>query len=284
MTSSHYIQERQQAWAIRRGIGLQGSAGERGEPNYTKVLGDNIFGGAFLPAVETAFKDGAGGELRGTIPTMSALHSSAALAVNLFQHWVARQDATTPAGLLGVPSRSIDAFGFEGKFPVSDISDGTFPVAPHLDFAFRYADGGRVGVECKLHEPYGRLDHKALRGSYLELADAWADIPAWRALAEKLAGAHVAYRRLGASQLVKHVLGLRHGVAAQKVRLVYLYLDAPGVEAAEHRQELASFEEAVKGDPIGFQPLTVQEFIVRAVHKLRAEHTAYVDYLAERYL
>ena len=121
MTSSHYVQHRQQAWALRRGIGLQGSAGERGELNYTKALGDNFFGGALLPAVEKAFKDGAGGELRGAIPTMSALHSSAALAVNLFQHWVARQDAETPAGLLDVPSRDIDACQFEDRFPVSDL-------------------------------------------------------------------------------------------------------------------------------------------------------------------
>src|SRR4029453_9119198 len=103
------------------------------------------------------------------------------------------------------------------------------------------------------------------------------DIPAWRTMAENLAGSHQPYRRLGAAQLVKHILGLKHRAVMHKVHLVYLYLDAPGAEAAEHRDELIAFQTAVQGDPIRFQPLTVQEFILRAVRQVRCEHQTYVD-------
>jgi hypothetical protein len=67
-------------------------------------------------------------------------------------------------------------------------------------------------------------------------------------------------------------------------RLVYLYLDAPGDEAAEHRGEIRRFEDSVGRDGIQFVPLSVKEFVLRAVSRLRADHPDYVDYLAERYL
>ena len=92
------------------------------------------------------------------------------------------------------------------------------------------------------------------------------------------------FNRLGASQLLKHILGLKFQTHTEKVRLVYLYCDAIGDEAAEHRHEIRRFQEAIAGDPIRFVPMSVQEFILRAVRQVRADHAAYVDYLAERYL
>jgi hypothetical protein len=91
MNSGEFIQRKLQAWARRKNIALQGSAGNRGERNYTPTIEDNVFGGELLPETEAAFEAGAGGELRHDIPSMQALHSSAALAVNLFQHWAANR-------------------------------------------------------------------------------------------------------------------------------------------------------------------------------------------------
>lgn len=285
MTSGQFLQRKFQAWALRKGIPLQGSAGDRGEPNYTWSPEENIFGGQFHPSVREAFAESAGGELLGAIPTMSALHSSAALAVNLFQHWVAGGQSETVAALLAVPSRGIESVRFEDRFPVCGDSERRgFPKPPHLDLALRYSDGSRVGVECKLFEPYGRLDHQPLRPAYVDLDNAWRDIPACRTLAVELAAGHDGYRRLGASQLVKHILGLRFGAPTGEVRLIYLYCDAIGDEAAEHRQEIRRFEAAIAGDPVRFVPMTVQAFILRAVRMVREHHSEYVDYLAERYL
>lgn len=42
MRSSQYIQRKLQAWAERKGIRLQKSAGYRGEPNYAVSVEQNI--------------------------------------------------------------------------------------------------------------------------------------------------------------------------------------------------------------------------------------------------
>lgn len=285
LTSSQFVQQKLQAWALRHGIALQGSAGDRGALNYVCRVDDSVFGGRLHPDVQAAFDEGAGGELKGEVPSFWALHSSAALAVNLFQYWVERADPESAARLLAVPTRDIESARFEDQFPVcEDAETRGFLRPPHLDFALRYQTGERVGVECKLHEPYGRLEAKALASKYLDLPGVWDDIPAWRALAEQLASPRQDEARLGASQLVKHVLGLKYGTSAARVRLVYLYFDAPGDEAAAHRAELEALAQRVESDPVRLQVLSVQEFIGRAVRTLRADHQAYVDYLSDRYL
>jgi len=186
MTSGKFIKWKLQAWAVWKLIRLQGSKGERGESNYTLSVVHNIFKDAPLSdSVRDAFKVGVGGELNGKIPTMFALHSSAALAVNLFQYWVLNGDLTSLARLLKVPSRGIATAKFEDKFSVcADPQSHGFPKPSYFDFVFRYSDGRCVGVECKLFESYGWLDHKPLRQAYLALSDAWRDIPACRALVE----------------------------------------------------------------------------------------------------
>ena len=84
--------------------------------------------------------------------------------------------------------------------------------------------------------------------------------------------------------MLKHILGLKFQIPVEKVRLIYLYCDAIGDEAAEHRHEIQLFQSAIAEDPVRFMPMSVQEFILRAVRSMRTDHTAYVDYVAERYL
>ena len=285
MKSADFIQRKFQAWAQRKNIALQGSAGDRGEPNYTLSLQANLFGGKLHPQVRTAFEAGRGGELRGKICSMQALHSSAAMTVNLFQHWVVSQQFQTLAEILDVPSKGIESVEFERKYPVCDNGE-TFGLKdpPHLDLGIDYNNGERVGVECKLSEPYGRLDHPLLRTSYLDLVDAWNEIPACRALAKELVTGDADFKRLDAAQLLRHILGMKFGKTTKKVRLIYLYFDTIGEDAAEHRAEIRRFQGLLARDPIRFVPMTVQELILRAVGNCRIEHPAYVDYIAERYL
>ena len=285
MKSADFIQRKLQAWAHRKNITLQGSEGERGQPNYTLSLGKNLFGGELHIQARAAFDAGAGGEIRGAIPSMSALHSSSAMAVNLFQYWLENQQFPILAEILNVPSTGIESISFERKYPVcADWTAHGFREPPHLDLGIDYVDTRRVGVECKLFEPYGRLEHAALRSAYLELPDAWSDIPACRALAEELADGDAGFRRLGPVQLLRHILGLKFGTTIDKVRLVYLYFDAMGDEAEEHRAEVRRFQQRIASDPVRFVPMTVQEFIVRAVSRCRPQHSEYVDYLTDRYL
>lgn len=284
MTSGAFVQGKLRAWATRKGIHLQGSAGDRGAKNYTLTVGDNLFGGSLMPVVRKAFECGAGGELRGDIPTMSALHSSAAMTVNLFQYWASGADFGGLNECLELSDRPVASAVFESRFPVCpSAAERGFMTDPHLDFALRYCGGGRVGVECKLFEPYGRLSAKRLSERYLTL-DSWAEIPHWRRLAERLCDNGDGYRRLDAAQLVKHALGLKAGAERGSWRLVYLYLDAPGEEAAEHTTEIRRFQEAIASDGRVFSAVSVQEFVLRMVSRIRQDHPEYVDYLAERYV
>ena len=75
-----------------------------------------------------------------------------------------------------------------------------------------------------------------------------------------------------------------YGAEATKVRLLYLYYDAIGDEAAAHREEIRQFQRHIEADLVRFVPISVQEFILRAVARVRGTHAAYVDYLADRYL
>jgi len=107
MKSSEFIQNKFQAWALRKNLELQGSEGERGQPNYTKTLEENLYNGELSTQARADFEMGAGGELLGKIPSMSALHSSSAMTVNLFQYWLKSHEYTTLAKLLNIPSEGI---------------------------------------------------------------------------------------------------------------------------------------------------------------------------------
>jgi hypothetical protein len=137
-----------------------------------------------------------------------------------------------------------------------------------------------------MFEPYWSGDEQKLllRPPYLALTEEWRDIPACRALAEELATGPAGYHRLATGQLLKHILGLKFFGSAGNIRLLYLYYDAIGDEAAEHRDEIERFRARIAGDPVQFVSMAVQEFITRSVRLVRGSHRDYIDYLSERYL
>jgi hypothetical protein len=287
MRSGEYIQRKFQTWAQRHNIELQGSEGERGEPNYTLTLVDNLY----KPLSDEArreFEQGAGGELKGDIPSMQALHSSAAMAVNLFHYWKQKELFSEAAKILRIPSSGIKSISFERKYPViANHKLHGFTEPPHLDVGVDYenaTDIDRVGIECKLFEPYGRLEHQGLAEKYLDLAEAWGDIPRCRELAEELAEGSAGFNRLGPTQLMRHILGLKYGLTKKRFRLIYLYLDAPGDEAAEHRAEVERFQSIMRADGIWFVPIPVQRLVFRAIQLQRDGHREFIDYLSERYI
>ena len=103
MNAIEYIQTKQQIWAQRKGICLVGSKGERGEKNYTTTLNDNLYR-PLTPVVKQAFLKGDGKELKPDgekLPKMQAIHSSSALAVNVFQYWMMK-DISTIASACGL--------------------------------------------------------------------------------------------------------------------------------------------------------------------------------------
>ncbi|MBX3427370.1 MAG: hypothetical protein KF688_16950 [Pirellulales bacterium] len=284
MNTSELIQAKFQAWARRQDMPLQ-AKDKRGAKNYTLSVEANLFGGQLDDDVRNAFNAGAGGELRGEICSLQALHSSAAMAVNVFQYWLCHQEQSLLAKILSIPSTGIREISFEKQLPVcSDPKAQGFKKPPHVDVCVEYTRGGRVGIECKLHEPFGRENQSLLSDRYLQLSDAWKEVPRWRDLASKLSKSNLEFKRLGPAQLVKHVLGLMFDQRAQDVRLLYFYYDAPGFDNSEHLIEIRRFSDIIVDDPIRCQPISVQEFIAKAFRVLDEKRSNYLRYLSDRYL
>ncbi len=284
MDAAAYIFERQVLWARRRAIPLQGSEGERGQQAYTPALEDNLFE-PLSPDARREYEQGDGRELR---RNMRAVHSSSALACNVFAYWKRIGQITIPAVACGLSGAGVASLRFEAKLPVSDPADrGRFPRDPNIDVLVEYAAAiplRATGIECKFGEPYSSRGHDGLRPAYLQDVPFWESLPRCRGLAEQISPDDNRFHHLHAAQLLKHVLGLRHAFGPAGFRLLYLWYDVPCPEGAAHRDELRQFSELVRGDGVDFQSLTYQELLLRLVRDQRGGHTAYVDYLAERYL
>ena len=287
MTPYDYIKQRQVLWALRYKKRLGGQfrhdpdtkKAERGEKLFTFDLVDNLFEPLSQEAVHE-FENGDGGELNGR---MNAVHSSSAVAVNVFHYWRSRRLWDPVAKALNVPSREIKGMRFEAKFSIHD----EFQRSPNLDVVIDCAPRNvlrATAIECKFDEPYGGRKKKGLNPVYLEHDEFWTDLPNLRELADQLPPENTRFGFLDAPQLVKHVLGLKRAYGKRGFRLVYLWYNVPGTEAVRHAAEVAEFSEFLGRDEIAFQTLTYQEVILNLTRSQREKHTAFIDYLVERYL
>jgi len=210
-------------------------------------------------AAATAFRGGSGGELsdgQSRPAKIRALHSSAALAANVFDFWSGRGREPLDRAL-AVPSAS-RALIFEAQFPT-----GLGGVPPNLDIALELSSGHVVAIESKFTEWMARRPASAApfaaayfpRGSSL-----WAKLglTTCHELAVSLRAGAVRYQYLDAAQLLKHVAGLATQRPA-KWSLRYLYYDLPGRVGDAHRSELADFEHRL-GSSLPFQALSYQQF------------------------
>jgi len=96
MKAYEYFLSRQIQWATNQGIALIGSKGERGSCTYTPTLEQNLFK-PLVPDVRKYFEDADSGGLRGIPSKMQAVHSSSAIAVNIFQYGVNQPYITASA-------------------------------------------------------------------------------------------------------------------------------------------------------------------------------------------
>jgi hypothetical protein len=286
MNGYEYILAKQTAWAAQSGIPLVGSKVERGRPAYTCSLDENLFR-PLLRSVRESFAAGDGGELGSSnFPgKMQAVHSSSALGVNVFQYWIEKRAVHVIAALCGLcrsGSTVSEDIQFEEKYPISD----SFGYHPNIDAVIHNGQSAklkRFGIECKFSEAYGAHRHGGLKPKYLELHDLWKDIPNLHGFAQTISPDDRDFRHLHPAQLVKHILGLKRQCGRDGFRLLYLWYDVLGAEAARHRDEVERFATIAKLDGIRFHSMTYQELIVR-MKNLSGEHTEYVNYLASRYL
>ena len=229
------------------------------------------------PAIFSAFDAGDGAELKDTerAPAkMRSLISSSALAVNVFAYWE-RQDSTPLLKALGL-NGEVDALLFEEK-----LSTGARGTPPNLDVVIRLRDASLVGIESKFTEWMTPSDSmaKTLKPYIRGDESYWSRtaLPQSHALVKALLNGSVsAYRYLNVPQLLKHALGLKKHAKAEW-HLIYLYMNAVGTAADEHRKEVARFEREV-GHELHFTALSYGTLLERlAVDAVDAEYLAYVQ-------
>lgn len=257
---------RMRAWAARTGVVLD-------EAGRTSTIEGNLFRPLHRDT-RAEFSVGAGNELGGAgVPgSIQSARSSAALVCNAFDAW-RDKDLQPLARALGADPR-VSQLAFEAKFPT-----GLRGAPPHLDVLLSGEGVIPTAVESKFSEIYDHEAENAFADSYLEASGIWTDLPRARLLGEAMAEQRVRFKRLGAAQLLKHILGLTqaHGKA---FRLVYLWYDAGGPIASEHRYELGTFQRWL-GDEVAFVPLTYQDLFARFSGDLPPDQA---QYLRGRYL
>lgn len=272
MNSYDYIKTRQIQWAKNQGVELVGSKVEKGTPAYTQNLDHNLFE-PLTTKHEKSFRVGDGGELDGYPAKMQAVHSSSALAVNVFQYWDSRKMVKAIAHACGLCNKATGAsksISFEVKYSI----DERFPFSPNInvvinndeDFSYQV-----YAIESKFSEAYGGYGHTGLKEKYLAL-DIWKDIPHLHELATSISPEDHRFKYLHAAQLVKHILGLKRAHGKTYFRLLYLWYDALGSEGVIHRDEVTRFMEKAKADDIAMHEISYQELITRLAEGHRDCH------------
>ena len=274
MTSRRDIIAAQISWATENNL----APDSRG---YLSEVENNLFR-PLSDAALTAFNQGSGSELVDTPrrpAKMKALHSSSALAVNVFDYW-SGIDAEPLAKVLGL-SDMITAVEFEAQYPT-----GLPGNPPNLDVVLHVTSGKPLAIESKFTEwmqskPAGKAPFK---DKYFErAAGEWSQrgLPACQQLAEQMQRGDLNFRYLDAPQLLKHALGLATRLGDQ-FSLGYLYFDVTGAAAESHREETARFAAAVD-DSLGFFARSYQELFDALRVTIDGGHPAYLEYLSQRY-
>ena len=214
------------------------------------------------------FANGAGGELN----RMHSLRSSSALAYNIFAPW--KVDPSPVASILG-GSGAYDRIGFEAQYPT-----GVSSRPPHLDVLI---DGHAfpLAIESKFLEIYDDPKPAEFSRRYLEADHLWVGLPNLRLLAADLADDPSVFVRLGASQLLKHTLGLTRQYGHDGFRLVYLWYEVSGDVADTHRLEVERFTQAAAND-IEFHS-TTHHGLFGELRRVEDPVPGYRKYLAGRY-
>jgi len=287
MNGYQYILAKQTEWAKNNSLELIGSKVTHGHPAYTSNPDQNLFQ-PLLPDVRASFAAGDGGELgsAGLPGKMQAIHSSSALAVNVFQYWKSIGQIPLIAAACGLckPGSVVSCdLHFEEKYPIDD----SFGFHPNIDVVIHNRNDAKIqrfAIECKFSEAYGTYKHAGLKEKYLDCAYLWDDIPHLRAFSERISPDDKEFNHLHPAQLIKHILAMKRKFGLGGFRLLYLWYDVLGGQSKRHHDEIARFTEVAREDGIMFHSLTYQELITRLADRFRTDHGKYIQYLTKRYL
>jgi len=286
LSASEQIISKQIEWAKNKGLQLVGSAGQRGRKVYTTTTADNLFK-TLNKETKKELEAGDGRELNGKTDRpakIQALHSSSALAINVFDYWRESTDIspiTASCGLSRADRELAGEIQFEKKLSI----DNRFQYSPNLDVVILPQSGRYIvyAIECKLTEAYSSRAHGGLDHKYLTNEDVWQNLSETQRLAKKLSPNDNLFRHLHAAQLIKHILGLNRRFGHSRYRFLYLWYDALGEPGYVHRKEVEEFADVVRSDGVVFHETTYQDVII-CLGKYREGHGDYVKYLTSRYL
>ncbi len=269
--STSRARKRQLEWARARKIRTDAAG-------YVETPSDNFFA-PLSAATQAELAAGDGGELGapGKPGKIQALHSSSALACNVFDYWRER-DSLPLSRALGLAA-PIAAMAFERKYPT-----GLPGTPPNLDVVLTLTTGRTIAIESKFLEPFTAHARATFSDSYFpESTPLWqaAGFSRCQALAEALHSGTHATRWLDTEQLLKHILGLQR--AGGDWSLLYLWFDVGGPAATDHAAETEHFAATAAADGMDFRALTYQSVFREVKHASRGPDRAYVDYLGSRY-
>jgi hypothetical protein len=268
-TTLDAIKAQQRRWAADRGIRVD-------DKDYCLSLNDNLLQPLSADS-RRDFEAGDGSELGrfGERGKLQALHSSSALACNIFDYWRNQDCAPLAAALnIGHPL----TIAFEAKFPT-----GLAGNPPNLDVAIMHSGHALLAIESKFTEPYGSSSQRnTLKAKYSDKRH-WElhGLVGCQNAVDRFGNGSLTFRYLDAAQLLKHMLGL--GTRGGAWQLAYIWYDAGDRPAHEHAAEVGRFRQALGDDGNRFRSCSYQELWTTLRPTLDRSHEAYASYLTDRY-
>jgi hypothetical protein len=213
----------------------------------------------------------------GKRPKIAALHSSSALAINVFDYWRHREKSAIGASLPRPAGARIKQLLFEQKFPTG-IS------RPNIDVVVEWDGAGMLAIESKFTEWMGNSGRKALKDAYFpNTKELWkaAGLPDAQRAAEQYL--QVGFDHLDVPQLLKHMLGLAHTCRERPWALLLLWHRINEEMAPAMENEISQFQQLLGKDCTRFVTMTYQELWQQLVAGIGSGHEQYVTYITARY-
>lgn len=264
------VMERLKDWAQREKLDV--------DQGYCRDAAQNVPWLNPETRAELIAADGGEFTVKGKGAKIAALHSSSALAVNVFDYWRHR-DKGALAQALGFPQAIATSVEFERKFPT-----GVGPRSPNLDVVLTLQDGSLLAVESKFSEWTGAPGRTSLRQAYFPSGRAlWTEdgLPGTQRVAEMYLTED--FHHLDVPQLLKHMLGLAHSCQQQPWTLILLWHRCDQELGSRMDNEIGRFVELLGPDRRHFSSMTYQEFWGGLAPSIRLEHADYSSYVEDRY-
>lgn len=263
-----FIMERQRRWAEARHVAVNSSG-------RVSRLEDNLFAPLHTETrLEIEHGDGDEFGTPDKVGKIYSVHSSSALACNLFDYW-RKRPMSQLLGACNIGSAAGE-LKFEQKFSTGVGSEANLDVL----ITGSGSDCFPVAIESKFTEPFQTGERDCLRAAYFSKPEIWEELGNCRGLADSLTATD-RFKCLKAGQLLKHALALTRKFGAKRFVLLYLWYDVRGSEAAKrHRDEVEQFGKVVCGDVL-FRSDTYQSVFQRLTSPASASD--YETYLRTRY-